>query len=135
MEDVELVWNEKRCSEAHVKCGSLRSDQGDTLAGDDRVIKALKEGKSYKFLGVLESAKEDELVLREHLRYFFKGYLLSGPTPVGLSQVVAFNQYALPFLAFAMCTQKWPLSELQQLDRETKKLIKESGGSHQSTST
>ena len=33
-----------------------------------------------------------------------------------------------------MPTQTWPLSELQQLDRETRKVIKESSGSHLSAS-
>ena len=44
MGDTELVWNEKKWSEAHVKCASLRSDQGDTVAGAAQVIKALTEG-------------------------------------------------------------------------------------------
>ena len=63
MEDIGLVWDEKKCSVVHVKCSSLSSDQGDTV-GDTRIIKALKEGDSYKFLGELENAKqENELVL------------------------------------------------------------------------
>lgn len=54
IEDIGLVWNEKKCSVVHVKCSLLSSDQGDTV-GDTHVIKALKEGESYKFLGVLSS--------------------------------------------------------------------------------
>ena len=47
MGDTELVWNEKKWSEAHVKCASLRSDQGDTVAGAAQVIKALTEGVAF----------------------------------------------------------------------------------------
>ena len=66
----------------------------------------------------------------EHLKYIFKVYLFSGPrSPLSdYHKVIASNQYALPILAYAMWPQAWPLSELQQLDRETRKIIKESGG-------
>ena len=50
MEDVGLVWNEKKGSAAHVKRGSLSSD---TVIGDAQVVKALKEGESYNFLECL----------------------------------------------------------------------------------
>lgn len=45
-EDIGLVCNKKKCCVAHVKHGSLSSDQGDTVIGDAQVIKALKEGES-----------------------------------------------------------------------------------------
>ena len=76
------IWNEKKCSVAHVKRGALSSDQGDTVVGDAQVIKALKEGESYKFPGVLENAKqEDELVLCGTSKVNLQGYLLSGQVP------------------------------------------------------
>ena len=76
------IWNEKKCSVAHVKRGALSSDQGDTVVGDAQVIKALTEGESYKFLGVLENAKqEDELVLCGTSKVNLQDYLLSGQVP------------------------------------------------------
>ena len=137
MDDNRLVWNEKKCPVAHVKGSSLSSDQGDTL-GDIHVIKALKEGESYKFVGVLENAKqEDELVLYGASKVTSpKAFPYLDHSSVGLSQkVIASNQYTLPILVYTMLMQTWPLSKLQQLDRETRKLIKESSGSHLSAST
>ena len=64
MEDVGLVWNDKKCSVANVKRRTLDAESGKAIIGDDQVIKALKEGESYTFLGVLKNTKqEDELVL------------------------------------------------------------------------
>ena len=107
MEDAGLVWNEKKCSVADVKHCSLSSDQGGTVVRDAQVIKALKEGESYKFLGVLEDTNQkDELVLRT--------LSVICPTPLSdYCKVIASNQYALPILAYALWTQTWPLSELQ----------------------
>ena len=43
---------------------------------------------------------------------------------------MASHQYALPVLTYLMWTQTWPLAELQQIARDTRKIISESGGSH-----
>ena len=46
------------------------------------------------------------------------------------AKAVASNQYALPVLTYLMWTQTWPLAELQQIARDTRKIISESGGNH-----
>ena len=46
------------------------------------------------------------------------------------SKVVATNQYALPVLSYLMWTHTWPLAQLQQVDREGRKIIVEFGGKH-----
>ena len=55
--------------------------------------------------------------------------VLSNPLP-DYHKVVASNQYALPVLMYPMWTQSWPIVELQQLDRESRKILKENGGYH-----
>ena len=45
-------------------------------------------------------------------------------------KVVDSNQYALPLLTYLMWTQVWPLADLQQLDREARKIVLENGGNH-----
>ena len=51
------------------------------------------------------------------------------------TKAVASNQYALPVLTYLMWTQAWPLAELQQTDREARKIISGSGGNHSKGST
>ena len=46
------------------------------------------------------------------------------------NRITATNQFALPVLAYLMRTQKWPIADLQQLDRETQKIMVENGGKH-----
>ena len=45
-------------------------------------------------------------------------------------KVVATNQFALPVLVYFMWTQVWPITELQRLDRESRKIMVENGGKH-----
>ena len=51
------------------------------------------------------------------------------------SRVVAANQYALPVLSYLMWTQTWPQAQLQQVDREARKIKVEFGGKHPQGST
>ena len=51
------------------------------------------------------------------------------------SKVTATNQCALPVLSYLMWTQTWPLAQLQQVDREARKIIVEFGGNHPQGST
>ena len=44
--------------------------------------------------------------------------------------MTATNQYALPLLTYCTWTQTWPLSDLQQLGREARKIILANGGNH-----
>ena len=47
------------------------------------------------------------------------------------NRITATNQFALPELAYLMRTQKWPIADLQLLDRETRKIIMVgNGGKH-----
>ena len=46
------------------------------------------------------------------------------------NKVTASNQHALPVLSYLMPTQRWPMSELQQIDREVRKVTVENGGTH-----
>ena len=64
MAEIGLEFNEKKCAIAQVKRGVLDSRPNSTRFGESQIIKRLKEGENYKFLGVLEnSTQEDTLVL------------------------------------------------------------------------
>ena len=80
--------------------------------------------------------QEDKLVLenasKEHLRRLT---IIWSSTLSDHSKVIATNQYALPVLSYLMWTQAWPLAQLQQVDREARKIIVEFGGNHPQGST
>ena len=66
MQDIGLQWNPKRCSVVHVKRGVKVEHVEGVKFDESSVIQCLKEGKQYKFLGVLETSKpEDQLAASE----------------------------------------------------------------------
>ena len=89
----------------------------------------MTEKSQYKFLGVLESIKqEDSLVLASAATVYLQRLSVIWSSP--LSEVVATNHFALPVLIYFMWTQVWPITELQRLDRESRKIMVENGGKH-----
>ena len=99
---------------------------------EQQLIKSLTEDSQYKFLGVLESVKqEDSLVLESAERVYLQRLSVIWSSPLSdHHKVVATNQFALPVLVYFMWTQVWPITELQKLDRESRKIMVENGGKH-----
>ena len=108
------------------------------LRVDEKIcISNLEEGNQYKFLGVLETARQEkrmslEGAAKEYLRRM--SFIWSSPLS-DYNRVTASNQFALPALGYLMWTQQWPVTVLKKLDREARKIIVENGGKHPSGST
>ena len=115
MDCIGLKWNEKKCAVVHVKRGCVK--QMENMEIDElKSIKSCGEESTYKFLGVLENSKqEDKLVLENASKEYLRR--------LADSKVVATNQYALPVLLYLMWAQTWPLAQLQQVDREARKIF------------
>ena len=88
---------------------------------DGKVIKSLQEGESYKYLGILEADKvlEEKMkfnVLKEYIRSFRK--VLNGG-----NLVRGVNTRAVSLLRYSAALISWRKSELQAMDRKTRKLF------------
>ena len=130
MEDIGLQWNPRKCAVVHIRRG-VHSQES---SGRDL---ALEEGRTYKFLAVLETLVQEEkmaleLAAREYLRRL--SVIWSSPLS-DYNRVVASNQFALPVLGYLMWTQRWPVPDLKTIDREARKIIVENGGKHPGGST
>ena len=75
--------------------------------------------------------QEDKLVLNCAAEVYLKRVSVIWSSPLSdHNRITATNQFALPVLAYLMRSQKWPIADLQQLDRETRKIMVENGGKH-----
>ena len=88
MEDVRLTWNPKKCAVAHFK-REVRVAESTGLLGSDGNVKipTLEDGQQYKFLGVLESLRQEErIVLRSAAREYLRrlSVIWSSPSTLGL---------------------------------------------------
>ena len=87
--------------------------------------------------GVSASALQDEkLALAVAAKVYLERLSVIWASPLSdANRVKATNQFALPVLTYLMWTQHWPLTELREIDRETRKVVSENGGRHPLRST
>ena len=70
MKDLGLHVNSKKCSTVSFKRGTQVCDADDVKVDESTVLKNLKENEQYKFLGILETVKqEDNLALEQRGEY------------------------------------------------------------------
>ncbi|PFX18510.1 Retrovirus-related Pol polyprotein from type-1 retrotransposable element R2 [Stylophora pistillata] len=84
LEDVGLQWNPKKCAVVHLKWRTPVTDSAGLKVDGNAKISSLEDGKQDKFLGVLESLKQEEKLA---LQSAAKEYLqrLSGIWSIPLS--------------------------------------------------
>ena len=137
MLDIGLHWNPKKCSVIHIRKVKQIENAADLKLDESTLVQSLKTGSSYKFLGVSESTLQDaKLALAVAAKVYLQRLSVIWTSPLSdANRVKATNQFALPVLTYLMWTQHWPLTELREIDRETRKVVSENGGRHPLSST
>ena len=125
MQDIGLQWNPKKCNVIHVRRGKQVEDAADLKLDEATLVKNLEARSSYKFLCVKEATLQDEkLALAVAAKVYLHRLSVIWTSPLSDANCVkATNQFALPVLTYPMWTQHWPLAELRQFDRETRKWL------------
>ena len=120
------------------KCAVLVMEKGKIVKSvgielpDGNVIKSLQEGESYKYLGILEVDKflEEKMklnVAKEYIRRLRK-VLMSKLN--GGNLVCGVNAWVVSLLRYSAAFGSWRKSELQAIDRKTRKLFSIYGALH-----
>ena len=130
-EDIGMEFGIEKCAMLVMEKGKIVKSVGIELTGG-KVIKSLQEGDSYKYLGILEANKFLEkkmqlTVLKEYIRRLRKDLKskLNGGNLVGRG-----NTWAVSLLRSSGAFVSWRKSELQGIDRKTRKLFTIYGALH-----
>ena len=123
-EDIGMEFGIEKCAMLVMEKGKIVKPVGIELP-DGKVIKSLQESESYKYLGILEADKflEERMklnVLKEYirrLRKVLKSKLNGGNLVHGV------NAWAVSLLRYSAAFSSWRKSELQAIDRKTRKLF------------
>ena len=130
-EDIGMEFGIEKCAVLVMKRGKVVKSEGIKLP-DYKTIQGLKDGDSYKYLGILEAdrIKHEEMketVTKEYKRRVRK--ILQTKLNGG-NLVKAINTWAIPLLRYSAAFLDWRKSELQDLDRKTRKLLTMHNGLH-----
>ena len=130
-EDVGVEFGIEKCAMLVMEKGKIVKSAGIELP-NGKVIKSLREGESYKCLGIFEADKflgeKMKLnVLKEYirrLRKVLKSKLSGGNLVCGV------NVSAVSLLRYSAAFVSWRKSELEAIDRKTRKLFNIYGALH-----
>ena len=92
---------------------------------DGKVIKLLHEGESFKYLGILEADKysEEKMKLNISKEYIRRIRKVLKSKLNGGNLVHGVNTWAVSLLRYSVAFVRWRKSELQAIDRKTRKLF------------
>ncbi|XP_068708027.1 uncharacterized protein [Montipora foliosa] len=131
MKDMGLRWNSKKCSVLHVKRGVQQEDNDPIKLDESFVIQSLKQQSPISFSGSWKTSnRKTNWPWSVHAEYLKRLSVIWTSPLSDVNKVTASNQYALPVLSYLMPTQRWPMSEVQRIDREVRKVMVENGGKH-----
>ena len=120
------------------KCATLVMEKGKIVKSvgielpDGKVIKSLQKGESYKCLGILEVDKflEKKMKLNVSKEYIRGIRKVLKSKLNGWNLVHGVNTWAVSLLRYSTAFVSWRKSELQAIDRKTRKLFPIYGALH-----
>ena len=125
-----------KCATVTVSKGKLVSAENLILNENDS-INGLQDKDHYKFLGKLENFAQldDQVFDQVNKEYLKRLNVIWSSNKFIPRKIKATNTFAVPVIQYHMWTVEWRLNDLRQLGRETRKIIQEHGGMHNSGST
>ena len=130
-EDIGMEFGIEKCAMLVMEKGKIVKSVGIELP-DGKVIKSLQEGKSYKYLGILDTEKflEEEMELNVSKEYIRRLRKVLKSKLNGGNLVRGVNTWAVSLLRYSAAFVSWRKSELQAIDRKTRKLFTTYGALH-----
>ena len=122
-EDIGMQFGMDKCAMLVMKKGKIVKSDGIQLA-NDKVIKLLEEGESYKYLGVLEA---DEVIVNEMKdkvkREYNRRVIKVLETELNSGNVFkAINTWLVSAVRYSAAFLGWSGLQLEEIDRRTRKL-------------
>ena len=130
-EDIGMEFGIENCATLVMQKGKIVKSVGIELP-DGKVINSLQEGESFKYLGILEADKflEEKMKLNVSKEYIRRLRKVLKSKLNGGNLVCGVNSWAVSLLRYSAAFVNWRKSELQAIDRKTRKLFTICGTLH-----
>ena len=125
----------RKCAVAHVKRGKYVGGE-NYLLPEERKIERVAQGGTYWYLGIEQLFRADHTSVRERLTkvYAQRLHRIWSSALSSKHKVHATNTWAVSVFRYFFALVKWPLKELIQLDRLTRKILRRFKSHHLSAS-
>ena len=122
--DIGMEFGIDKCAMLSLKRGNIVASDGIKLP-DKSLIKSMKEGESYKYLGILQTDRiwHKEMKIEVGREYKRRVRKLLETKLNGGNLVKGINTWAISLLRYSAAFLDWTKAEVEQLDRRTRKLM------------
>ena len=122
--DIGMQFGLDKCAVLMMKRGKIIKSEGIELPNDEK-IRSLKEDDSYRYLGILQSNEIQRKDMKEKVGKEYKRRVrkILETKLNGGNIIKAINIWAIPMLRYSASFLDWTISELQEMDRRTRKLM------------
>ena len=129
--DIGMKFGMEKCAVLVLKRGRLAQSEGTRLP-DKTTMRAMRESKGYKYLGVLEvdGMLHDTMKKKIGKEYLCRVRKVAQSKFNGGNLIRAINTWAVSLVRYSGGIVDWKKQELQDLDCRTRKLLTMSGGFH-----
>ena len=95
------------------------------ILDNETTIRELEQEESYKYLGVCEGDGIQHSKMKERIRkeYYRRIRLVLKSELNALNRIEAINTLAIPVVTYSFNIINWQMSEIQRMDRKTRKLL------------
>ena len=134
MKDCGLEWNEKKSAGCFLKRGKF-SEHVDLIMDDGTVIKCLKEGETYKFMGVYQSTQLDKEDLETKQRKIVeqRTHVIWKSDLYDFNKVIATNMFVNGCSEYYFWGCNMRIDFLRELDRCNRRVMNTCGAKHTNT--
>ncbi|KAF2891214.1 hypothetical protein ILUMI_14959 [Ignelater luminosus] len=122
--DIGMEMGLEKCAKVTFKRGERVKSEDIEVGGSD-LSKELGENEAYKYLGMNESRGIDETQVKDRLRreYIKRVRKVLKRELNSKNRMLAIGEIAVPVLQYSFGVVNWKIKELENIDRETRKML------------
>ena len=129
--DIGMEFGTEKCATIEMKKGKVTRG-GDITLLDGVGIQSLKTQEFYKYLGMDEKNGINDRVMKEKVKreYFSRAKKVLKTQLNSKNKIMAINSLATPVMMYSFGILPWLKSEIEKLDRKTRKILTMNGMHH-----
>jgi len=122
-DDIKMSFGIEKCNKLSIVRGKIAEKENLTLNTGEQ-LKTLEHGQQYRYLGFKESQTTDKTAKASLKKEYFTRIKMILKSELNSKNTInAINSYAVPSLAYGFPVLDWTITELETVDRETRKLL------------
>ena len=125
-DDIKMSFGMNKCNKITITRGKVAPVQNNITLNSGEILKSLENEHQYCYLGFNEREMTDKTTKASIKNEYFKRVKMILKSELNSQNSInAINMYAVPSLAYGMPILDWTMTELEVVDRETRKLLQQ----------